>query len=239
MPHKTELHPDVVARILQRRGKMHIFDALDAKRTALVVIDMQVAFMAPGKPSEVPMARALVPNVNRLAAAMREAGGTVAWVLNTFTESVFEDWSSFLGGTYGGPISRQIVDNLKEGADGHRLWPELAAAPGDLFVQKNRFSAFLPGASDLEARLRERGVDTVVIVGTLTNVCSESSARDAMMRNFHVVFVADGNATYTDAIHNASCNSLAITFVDLMTTDEVIARLGAKAAAAGARRAAE
>ena len=238
MPHKTELHPDVVERILQRRGKMHIHDALDPGRTALVVVDMQVAFMAPGKPSEVPMARAIVPNVNRLAAALRARGGLVVWVLNTFTDAVFEDWSSFLGGTYGGAISKQIVENLKEGSDGHRLWPELAAAPGDLTVRKNRFSAFLPGASDLEARLRERGIDTVIIVGTLTNVCSESSARDAMMRNFHVVFVADANATYTDAIHNASCNSLAITFVDLMTTDEVIARLGAPAAAAGAAKAA-
>jgi ureidoacrylate peracid hydrolase len=234
MPHQTELHPDAVRLILKKRGKMHVFEAIEPARTALCVIDMQVAFMAPGRPSEVPMAREIVPNINRMAAALRAAGGTVVWVQNTFTDAVLDDWSCFFGGTYDRALGQRIVDNLKEGAEGHRLWPELVTAPGDLFVKKNRFSAFLPGASDIEARLRERGIDTAIIVGTLTNVCCESSARDAMMRNFNVIFLADGNAAHSDAIHNASCTSLAVTFVDLMTTDEAIARLPLPA-----RRAAE
>src|SRR5688500_9720985 len=85
MPHKTELHPDVIDRIMKRRGKMHVHDKIDAKRAALVSIDMQVAFLGEGLPSEVPMARAIVPNINKLAAAMRAAGGTVAWIYSTFT----------------------------------------------------------------------------------------------------------------------------------------------------------
>jgi ureidoacrylate peracid hydrolase len=85
----------------------------------------------------------------------------------------------------------------------------------------------LPGASDIEAQLNRRGVDTVVITGTLTNVCCESSARDAMMRNFQVIMVPDGNATYNDTLHNASLTSLSIVFADLMTSDEVIQALGA------------
>ena len=76
-----------------------------------------------------------------------------------------------------------------------------------------------------EGRLRDRDIDTVVITGTLTNVCCESSVRDAFMRNFSVVIVADGNATYTDAIHNASMTSMAMTFGDVMTTDEVLGKL--------------
>ena len=239
MPHKTELHPDVIERILKRRGKMHVHDAIDPKRTALVSIDMQVAFMAPGLPSEVPMARDIVPNINRLAAAMRAAGGTVVWVYSTFTEKIFEEWSSFLGGTYAGPHARKVAENLYKDAPGHKHWPEIETKPGDLWVEKDRFSAFLPGASDIETQLRARGVDTVVIVGTLTNVCCESSVRDAMMRNFSVIMVGDGNATYTDAIHNASLNSLAITFCDVMSADEVIARLGAAAPSDAAARAAE
>ena len=75
MPHKTELHPDVIDRILKRRGKMHVHDTIDARRTALVSIDMQVAFLGEGLPSEVPMARAIVPNINKLATALRSAGG--------------------------------------------------------------------------------------------------------------------------------------------------------------------
>jgi ureidoacrylate peracid hydrolase len=223
--HDSRLHPDVIALLLQRRGKLHVFDAIEPRRTALVVIDMQVAFLGEGAPSEVPMARAIVPTINRVARALRGAGGTVVWVLNTFTEAVFEDWSCFLGGTYNAALSRRIVDNLKEGAAGHKLWPALEPAPGDLWIKKNRFSAFLPGASDIEAELRRRGIDTVAIAGTLTNVCCESSARDAMMRNFNVIFLADANATYNDTIHNASLNSMAVTFCDVMTCDEALERL--------------
>jgi len=236
MPHKTELHPDVIERIMKRRGKMHVHDTIDPKRTALVSVDMQVAFLAPGAPSEVPMARDIVSNINKLATALRAAGGTVVWVYSTFTDKIFEDWSSFFGGTYGGPHARRVAENLYEGAEGHKHWPAIHTAPSDLWVEKNRFSAFLPGASDIEAQLKARGIDTVIIVGTLTNVCCESSARDAMMRNFSVIMVGDANATYTDAIHNASLTSLAITFCDVMSSDEVVARLGAKT---GAARAAE
>lgn len=232
MPHKTELHPDVVERILARRGKLVTHETIDASRTALVSIDMQVAFLAEGAPSEVPMAREIVPNINRLAAAMREKGGTVAWVYSTFTPNIFQEWSAFFGGTYASPHARRVAENLYKGAPGHAHWPEIETKPGDLWVEKNRFSAFLPGASDIESQLRARGVDTVLIVGTLTNVCCESSARDALMRNFNVIMVADGNATYSDAIHNASLTSLAITFCEVMTTDEVIAALRAPAARA-------
>ncbi len=223
--HNSQLHPDVVAILLKRRGKMHVFDAIEPKRTALVVIDMQVAFLGQGRPSEVPMARAIVPGIERMAKELRAAGGTVVWVISTFTDAIFEDWSCFFGGTYNRDLSQRVVDNLKAGSEGHKLWPEFAPAPGDLWVDKNRFSAFLPGASDIEAQLRGRGIDTVMIAGTLTNVCCELSARDAMMRNFNVIFLADANATYNDTIHNASLNSMAITFCDVMTTDEAIARL--------------
>ncbi len=230
--HKTELHPDVIERILQRRGKMHVYETIDAARTALVVVDMQVAFLKPGAPSEVPPARDIVPTINRLAAALRTAGGTVVWVYSTFTPKIFEEWSAFFGGTYSGPTGRKVAENLYEGAEGHKLWPDMKTQPGDLWVSKNRFSAFLPGASDTEARLRERGIDLVMITGTLTNNCCESSARDALMRNFGVIMVSDGNATYTDAIHNASLNSMGITMCDIMTADEAIGRLVPRRAAA-------
>jgi ureidoacrylate peracid hydrolase len=150
----------------------------------------------------------------------------VVWVYNTFTDTIFEEWSSFLGGTYAPETARAVVGQLMEGAEGHPLWPDMEVDDDDVRVAKNRFSAFLPGASDIEEQLHRRGIDTVVITGTLTNVCCESSARDAMMRNFQVIMVPDGNATYNDILHNASLSSLSITFADLMTTDEVIEALG-------------
>ncbi len=232
--HKTEIHPDAVRFIKARRGgRLHVHDTLDPARTALVVVDMQTAFLKPGLPSEVPMAREVVPSINRLAAAFRAAGGSVVWVTTTFDENIFTEWSSFLGGTVSPEMAKQIARQLMEGAEGHPLWPDMEAEDGDMRSVKRRFSAFIQGSSDIEAQLRSRGIDTLAVTGTLTNVCCEATARDAMMRNFHVIMVTDGNATYTDAIHNASLTSMSINFADVMTTDEVIGALaGAPAQAA-------
>jgi len=109
--HQTEIHPDAVEFIKKKRGsKLHVHDSLDPARTALVVIDMQIAFLKPGLPSEVPVAREIVPNINRLAQSFRAGGGTVVWVYNTFTEAIFDDWSSFLGGTYAPETARAVAE---------------------------------------------------------------------------------------------------------------------------------
>src|SRR5690606_6765109 len=92
---KTELPQEVIDRVIARRGRLHVFDRLDPARTALVVIDMQEAFLAPGAPSEVAAARAIVPNINRLAAALRQAGGIVAWIQATFSDDPMGGWETF------------------------------------------------------------------------------------------------------------------------------------------------
>jgi ureidoacrylate peracid hydrolase len=226
--HNTQLPQEIIDIIKQKRGgKLHVHDTLDPSRTALVVIDMQVAFLKPGLPSEVPVAREIVSTINRLAQVFRASGGTVVWVYNTFPDSIFEDWSAFLGGTYAPEVARSVAEQLMPGAEGHPLWPELDISLEDLRVAKNRFSAFLPGSSDIEAQLRARGIDTVAITGTLTNVCCESSARDAMMQNFYVIMVSDANATYSDVLHNASLTSMSAAFADIMTAAEVMEALRA------------
>jgi ureidoacrylate peracid hydrolase len=101
---------------------------------------------------------------------------------------------------------------------------------GDWTVKKNRYSAFLPESSDIAERLSAAGIDTVVITGTLTNVCCESSARDAMMRNFRVLMVSDGNAARTDEEHIATLANMLQVFGDVQSTDEVAALLDAGAA---------
>ena len=110
--------------------------------------------------------------------------------------------------------------------------------PGDLKVRKRRFGAFVGGASDLDGILRARGIDTVIITGTATNVCCESTARDAMMLNYKVFFVADGNATHTDAEHNATLTAMANIFADVSTTNEVVALIEAAGRPAALRGAA-
>src|SRR5271169_5535950 len=174
----------IVRRVIQRRGMEHSFADLDPARTALVVIDLQHALMndAIGF-AAVPAARDLVPAVNRLAAAVRETGGGVFWIKMTHDERCCSEWSA----AYELPTPEyraKRVGALFEGTLGHELWPELDVRPEDEIVKKYRYSAFMPGTSVLPDRLRARSFDTVLITGTVTNVCCESSARDANMTNF-------------------------------------------------------
>jgi len=116
---------------------------------------------------------------------------------------------------------------LTEGAEGAALWAGLDVRPGDEHVIKRRFSALIQGSSNLDARLRAAGVDTAIITGTATNVCCESTARDAFMLNYRTLVVSDANATTTDEAHNASLNALFNRFADVFRTDEVVGLLGA------------
>lgn len=223
--HPAAIPQEIVERLSRRRGRLHLFEALDAKRTALAVIDMQHAFVAEGAPSAVATAREIVPNINRLAAALRAAGGTVAWVQATYTRSGPGYWPLFFDHMVSPRLSGEILEALTEGSPGHALWHELEVRPGDLRVSKNRYSAFFPGACPLPQLLRERGADTVLVAGTMTNVCCEASARDAMMDGFKTVVISDANAARSDAEHTASLATVIQFFGDVRSTGEAIGLL--------------
>ena len=215
----------IVERVVSRRGTEHPFDRLDPARTALVVVDMQNGFMDERVGHAVcPAARDIVPAINRLAASVRETGGGVFWILNTHNERNAREWS-VMEDMSTGPRRERRAASMSEGTEGHQLWPALRVDPADELIKKYRYSAFLPGASDLPDRLRSRGFDTVLITGTVTNICCESSARDAMMTNFRVVMVSDGNAAAAPEEHDASLVALYSSFTDLMDTDMIVARL--------------
>lgn len=220
--HPARLPDEIVERLRRRRGALHVFQEIDPRRTALVVIDMQRSFVAADAASAVPTARAIVPNINRLAAALRAAGGAVAWVQATYTRSGPGYWPLFFDHMVAPALSAEILDGLVEGSPGHALWPELDVQPGDLRVKKNRYSAFFPGACELPGVLRERKIDTVLIAGTMTNVCCEASARDAMMDGFKTLLVADANAARSDAEHLASLSTVAQFFGDVRGVDEIL-----------------
>ena len=221
----TTIPDHVVERVTARRGTQHCFADLDPARTALVVIDLQHAFMNDEiGHAVVPAARDIVPTVNRLAAALRDKGGAVFWIKNTHDERCLSEWS--VAQTMATPAMRdKRIAAMSEGTQGHELWPGLEVQGADEIVNKYRYSAFLPGMSDLPARLRARGFDTVLITGTVTNVCCESSARDAMMTNFRTIMVSDGNAAMSQAEHEASLAAFYNIFGDVMDTDMIIAAL--------------
>jgi ureidoacrylate peracid hydrolase len=218
--------PDpVTARVVARCGVAHPHAELEPGRTALIVVDLQNAFMDDEVGHAVcPMARDIVPNVNRLAATVRATGGGVFWIKNTFDERSAIEWGH-AHAILTPEARRRRVEAMSEGTKGHDLWPELDVRPEDEIVRKYRFSAFLPGTSDLPYRLRARAFDTVLITGTVTNVCCESSARDAMMTNFKTIMVTDANAAMTMEEHQASLTAFYLIFGDVMDTAFVIQRL--------------
>ncbi len=224
--HNVQLSPDIVARVMKRRGgKMHAFDRLEPDKTALIVIDMQNAWVREDGPGYSPYCRPIVPNINRLAAKMREAGGTVWWVRAIYDDAP-RTWSAYM--EFLSPeFLRGMLAALTEGDEGSALWHELDVRAGDEHVVKRRFSALIQGSSDLDARLRAAGIDTLIITGTATNVCCESTARDAFMLNYRTLVVSDANATASDEAHNASLNALFNRFADVFTTDEVMVLLEA------------
>jgi ureidoacrylate peracid hydrolase len=228
--HKIDMPQWATDIALDRRGKAHVYADLDPRKTALIVVDLQNGFMDEEVAiAYVPTAVEIVPNVNRLAAAVRRAGGKVFWIKNTCDETNVTAWSTYFDILTPAKRARALA-NMAPNARGHELYPTLEAKPEDEIVNKYRFSAFVQGASDLPARLRAQGYDTVLITGTVTNVCCESSARDAMMLNFKTIMVSDGNAARTDAEHNATLASFYSVFGDVMDTDFLIARLEANAA---------
>ena len=224
--HSGGLPPAIVERLKCRRGRLHLFDELDASCTALVTIDMQRNFLDPGAPSEVPMAREIVPTINLLARSLRRAGGIAAWVQATFTREGPGYWPLFFDHMVTPELSAEILGGLTDGAPGHALWPGLEVRPEDIVVRKSRYSAFLPGACELPDMLRARGIDTVLIAGTLTNVCCDASARDAMMTGFRTIMVSDANAARSDEEHFASLATIIQFFGDVRDSGDVLAMLG-------------
>ena len=217
--HKIALPEAAAARALR-------FDHLDPARTAVLVVDLQNFFVSEADGVPVATARAIVPNVNRLTRAFRGAGATIVFIKHTVSDDprfALPAWQcdpAFAGG-----VVALTLDRLREGRSGHALYAELEVAEADLVVPKHRYSAFLPNSSDLDAILRARGIDTLVVTGATTNVCCESSARDAAMLDYKVLFPSDANAAMTDDFHNATLLNIGFLFADIRSTDAMIAML--------------
>ena len=121
--------------------------------------------------------------------------------------------------------SARRLETLRRDAPGYALHQDLHAHDADLRVTKRFYSAMAPGSSELEPLLRGRGVDTLLIAGTVTNVCCESTARDAMMRDFRTIMVDDALAAVTPAEHEHALHGWMLFFGDVLSVDEAAARL--------------
>jgi ureidoacrylate peracid hydrolase len=193
----------------------------DAGRAALLVIDMQKDFVDEGAIMEVPMARAMVPEMARIIDACRKASIPVI-----YTRHVLSDRFDI------SPLEvayqpRLRKGGMREGSDGVEIVSAIAPKVDDTIIDKHRYDAF--HNTRLETVLRTiRGpgeVDTVIIIGTVTNICCESTARSAFMRDYKVVFVSDANGGLDETSQRATLDIIGKVFGRVMTGAELTARL--------------
>ena len=217
---------EIVERVLARRGRLHLFDSLDPKKSALVIIDMQNAFVAPGAPMEVPAARAIVAPINRLAAELRRRGVTVIWVSHENRKDG-RDWAGFFDAFIAPGRRAEAAAALAAGAELLKLFPSLEVGGRDVRMSKNRYSALIANSSSLEKLLKEKAIDTLLLAGTKTNVCVECTARDAMMLDYKVVVLSNCTAALSDDEQRTTLENVIQQFGDVLTADEALALLDA------------
>ena len=218
--HKISIPEEIIDACIKRRGRPHVYDTIDPYKTALVVIDMQNSWVAPNlSVLEIPEAKTIVPNINSIGTALRNAGGVVAWTKSTFDDK----WTKNM---YKGFCDEKVIDLMmsesKVGSFGFEIWDEMDLREGDIISEKNRPSALIQGSSDLDDQLRSKGIETLIITGTLTNACCESTTRDAVALGYNVIFVSDGTATRSDFEHNATLVNLMQLVADVRSTADVI-----------------
>ena len=226
--HKVHL-PDWA---IERGRQLNDFHEVDPARTAFVAIDMQNVFLAPGEVFGNPNALAITGTVNRLAAAFRAAGSPVVWTRQTVDHRpprAMPDWQYDLSI----PEVRAAVATMEAGTHSHALHARMDVAPSDIVIDKYRYGAFSCPGGALEAVLEARDIDTIVIAGTLTNCCCDSTAREANMRGYRVFFLSDATATRTDEEHNAALLTVRLMFADVRTTEEMLALLAQATTADG------
>ncbi len=180
---------------------------------ALIVIDTQVDFCGSGCE---PVAEVIA----RLAAAARRAGVPVIWVRTEHSEAT--DTAVWLSRR---PGAERVCRLGTPGVEFYRLRPE----PGDQVITKHRYSAFI--GTDLEIRLRAMGVAELVCCGVRTNVCVESTVRDAFQRDIATVVVADACTSADRGLHEAALRNIQAHFGRVLSSGEVLARWGAPSAA--------
>ena len=191
-------------------------------RTALINVDMQRCFVE-GGPLASPDGPALAGRINRLSAVCRNTGITVVHT---------RVWMRPDGSTLGvmGEIVPPFIRELyMAGAPTAEIHPAVDVQSEDLIINKQRYGAFT--GTDLEMILRTKGIDTVIISGIATNICCETTAREAAQLDFRVFFLSDGTATKemhgvpADTLQRATCASLGMVFAQVVTVEEMIEKI--------------
>jgi ureidoacrylate peracid hydrolase len=200
-----------------RRGRLHAYTYIDPAKTALVVVDLDVGTVRRMHGEQ--GVSEVLEHTNTLAKKVRELGGTVAWVV-----SPMDNPGAHFRELYGSQTAA-MYDAEAQSGKSVTIANELDHRPTDVRAYKQGYSAFFPGKSDLHEQLQSRGIDTVLIVGTVTNVCCESSARDAYELDYKVIMVSDALKGHANGLHEASLATIFRNFGDVRPSEEVVRML--------------
>jgi nicotinamidase-related amidase len=163
-------------------------------RSALVVIDLANDFVYPGGviadaggPAYQALAQAIIPNLERLIAAARGSGVTVVYATDAHTPADTE--------------LRKWPPHAMKGTRFAQIVPQLAPQPGDLVIEKQTYSPFQ--SSDIDARLKELGIERLYVTGLHTDCCARHTSGDAFQKGYDLVWITDALAAFTDEAHRA------------------------------------
>jgi len=219
----TSLPADLQKVLAGRRDGLEVFDSISPAKTALLAVDMQRAWTDPEGPWFFPEARAVIPSINRLAGALRDAGGRVVWVQHVTGQPGTPDyWGNYLDHFVSDAQREGALAAIQDGSPFRDLDGALDVQAADLTVAKKRYSAMIRTSSNLEWMLREQGIDTAIVAGVQTNMCVESTARDAMMLDFKVFLPHDASGARTPEDHLAGLRTIGQAFADIRPVDDLI-----------------
>lgn len=159
---------------------------INPKKTALLIIDMQNAFLKPGCKMALPAGRALIPKLKELIQACRNHEIPIIFAKHVLREDGSDEG---IGSEF--PPGKICLT----GTEDIEFYEEIRPRKSDIIVEKRRYSAFF--STDLDLVLRCKRVDTLIIGGVVTHMCCDTTARDARMRDYKVIFLSDGTATYS------------------------------------------
>lgn len=202
------------------RGKV------DPKHTAVLVIDMQNDFIADGgliskDGRDMSQARLLADRLPAFVAAARSAGVLVVFIRNVYSTEA----NHYLSDSWLEHAARQrkggytSIPVCAPGSWEGDFYGDVRPAPGDPIVTKHRYSGFYN--TDLDTILRANGIRTVVVTGVVTNICVETTAREAFVRDYYVVAPRDGSAAYAQADHDATMSNIERFFGEISSLEEL------------------
>jgi len=225
MQNVSVLWPESVARVQAQYGTENRIGSLNPQETALLVVDMQKFYLEATSTNFCPAALDIITNINALATAFRDFGAPVIWLRNILGNKDIKSWSSFYDRLTKKHLSYRREKLAKDG-DGFQLFEGMDVRSSDRKVNKTRFSAFARDASNIEKVLGEYGTHVLVVCGIVTNVCVESTVRDAMMLNYEVLVAEDACASSNERAHEASINNMYTHFADVTLTSNIKRLLG-------------